>query len=28
LTYFKAAHRLNQRQACWMQFLALFDFEL
>jgi hypothetical protein len=28
LTYFKAAHKLNRRQARWMQFLAPFDFKL
>jgi hypothetical protein len=28
LTYFKVARKLNQKQACWMQELAEFDFEL
>jgi RNase H-like domain found in reverse transcriptase/Integrase zinc binding domain len=28
LTYFKAAQKLNQQQARWMQELAEFDFEL
>ena len=28
LTYFKAARKLNRRQARWMQELAEFDFEL
>ena len=28
LTYFKAAQKLNRRQARWMQELAKFDFEL
>ena len=28
LTYFKATQKLNRRQACWMQELVKFDFEL
>ena len=28
LTYFKAARKLNQQQARWMQELAKFDFKL
>ena len=28
LTYFKAARKLNHRQARWMQELVEFDFEL
>ena len=28
LTYFKVARKLNRKQACWMQELAEFDFEL